>query len=498
MVRVAINGYGRIGRIAHRVILQWHSDEMEVVAINAGSSTDIKGWMYLLKYDSVYGLLPFDITVKPSTDESNKAFLGHLVIDGKEIPVYSQKDPSLLPWKDLNVDVVIESTGHFTTAEKLQTHLTAGAKSVILSAPAKGEGVGTYVISINDAEYKGEKMINNASCTTNCITPVAKIIHEKFGIDKAMMTTIHAYTSDQKLHDGGHKDYRRARAAAQNIVPTSTGASVAAGEAFPPLKGIFGGLSIRVPVPVGSLSDFTFLLKREVTVEEVNKVLTEEAENPVYKGVMAVSNDPLVSSDIIGNSHSSIVDLSLTQVVGGNMLKVIAWYDNEYGYANRLVEQTIMVGQKAASGTAGGNQSAPQQGGPSAPQAPSQDPWAAPSSASGSAQPAPSVSMQDGMFSSQAVPQPQLQAVTPQMPIQTQPATPQPQPSFSAPSGGGGLGLSWEPNPVRPAVNQTMPAQPGSPDAANPTPPSPADSAGQPGSGSTPTGSGSTGGSSTI
>lgn len=349
MVRAAINGYGRIGRVAHRVILQWHPQDIEVVAINAGSSTDIKGWMYLLKYDSVYGLLPQEVNVKPNADPAKKDLLGHLVVAGKEIPVYSQKDPTLLPWKDLNVDVVIESTGHFTTAEKLQAHLTAGAKSVVLSAPAKGEGVPTYVVSVNDTVYKDEKVINNASCTTNCITPVAKVIHEHFGIDKAMMTTIHGYTSDQKLQDGGHKDYRRARAAGLNIVPTSTGASIAAGEAFAPLKGIFAGLSIRVPVPVGSLSDFTFLLKKDVTAEEVNDVLRKEAENPIYKGVMAVTEDPLVSSDIIGNSHSSIADLSLTQVVGGNMLKVIAWYDNEYGYANRLVEQTMMVGSKSAA-----------------------------------------------------------------------------------------------------------------------------------------------------
>lgn len=346
MVRVAINGYGRIGRIAHRVILQWHADEIEVVAINAGHSTDLKGWMYLLKYDSVYGLLSQDVSIKPNTDTTKPDLLGYLVTGGKDIAVYSQKDATLLPWRDLNVDVVIESTGHFTSADKLQAHLTAGAKTVVLSAPAKGDGVTTYVISINDQEYKGEKMINNASCTTNCITPVAKIIHEHFGIDKAMMTTIHAYTSDQKLQDGGHKDYRRARAASQNIVPTSTGASIAAGEAFPPLQGIFGGLSIRVPVPVGSLSDFTFLLKKTVTIEEVNGVLKQEAENPIYKGILAVSDEPLVSSDIIGNSHSSIVDLGLTQVVGGNMLKVIAWYDNEYGYANRLVEQVAAVGHK--------------------------------------------------------------------------------------------------------------------------------------------------------
>jgi len=346
MIRVAINGYGRIGRIAHRVILQWHADEIEVVAINAGSSTDITGWMYLLKYDSVYGLLPNDISVKPNTDTSNPALLGYFVIGGKDVPVYSQKDPTLLPWKDLNVDVVIESTGKFTTAEKLQPHITSGAKAVVLSAPAKGDGVPGYVISINENDYKGEKIINNASCTTNCITPVAKVIDTHFGIEKAMMTTVHAYTSDQKLHDGGHKDYRRARAAALNIVPTSTGATKAAAGALPSLQGAFGGLALRVPVPVGSLSDFTFVLKKDVTIEEVNNVFRQEAENPVYKGVMAVTDEPLVSSDIIGNSHSGIVDLGLTQVVGGNMLKVVVWYDNEYGYSNRLIEEVIMVGQK--------------------------------------------------------------------------------------------------------------------------------------------------------
>jgi glyceraldehyde 3-phosphate dehydrogenase len=346
MIRVAINGYGRIGRIAHRVILQWHDDEMDVVAINAGSSTDIAGWMYLLKYDSVYGLLPQDVSVKPNQDPANPSFLGHLVIEGREIPVFSQKDPNLLPWKALNVDVVIESTGKLVTLEKMQAHIAAGAKAAVLSSPAKGEGVPTYVISVNDDTYKGETIINNASCTTNCVAPVAKIIEEHFGIAKAMMTTIHGYTSDQRLHDGGHKDYRRARGAAQNIVPTSTGATKAAGQVIPTLQGIFAGLALRVPIPVGSLSDFTFLLKKDVTIEEVNGVLAREAENPVYKGIVMVTADPLVSSDIIGNSHSSIVDLSLTQVVGGNMLKLIVWYDNEYGYANRLVEQVIMVGQR--------------------------------------------------------------------------------------------------------------------------------------------------------
>jgi len=350
MVRVAINGYGRIGRISHRVIQQWHSEDIEVVAINAGHSTDLKGWMYLLKYDSVYGLLPQEVTVKPNPDPAQADLLGYLVIGGNDIPVYSQKDPSLLPWAKHQVDVVIESTGAFTSAEKVKPHLNAGAKAVVLSAPAKdGEPIPTYVISVNDNNYAGEQIISNASCTTNCITPPAKVISENFGIQKAMMTTIHGYTSDQRLHDGGHKDYRRARAAALNIVPTSTGATIAAGEALPMLKGIFSGISIRVPVPVGSLSDFTFLLEKDVTKEQVNDALKSAAENPAYKGILAVTEEPLVSSDIIGNSHSSIVDLSLTQVVGGNMVKVIAWYDNEYGYANRLVEETIMVGSRLST-----------------------------------------------------------------------------------------------------------------------------------------------------
>lgn len=360
MIRVAINGYGRIGRMAHRVILQWHSEEIEVVAINAGHSTDVKGWMYLLKYDSVYGLLPYEVSIKPNPDPLKKELLGTLVVSGKEVPVYSQKDPTLLPWKDLQVDVVIESTGAFTSLEKVKMHLTAGAKSAILSAPAKEGEMPTYVISVNDGGYHGENVISNASCTTNCITPVAKVIHEHFGVEKAMMTTIHGYTSDQKLQDGGHKDYRRARAAGLNIVPTSTGATIAASEAYAPLKGIFAGLSIRVPVPVGSLSDFTFLLKRPVTKEEVNEALRQTASTPAMKGILAVTEDPLVSSDIIGNSHSSIADLSLTQVVGGNMLKVIAWYDNEYGYANRLIEETIMVGQKVAAPASAAAAPAPQ------------------------------------------------------------------------------------------------------------------------------------------
>lgn len=357
MVRVAINGYGRIGRVAHRIIIEKFSDQIEVVAVNAGSSTDMQGWMYLLKYDTVYGELkhhslflqkPEEVTVKTSLEP-----IGGIVIDDKTIPFYSEKDPSKLPWKELDVDVVIESTGAFTTQEKIQPHLDSGAKSVILSAPFKDEGsASTYVLGVNLNESDGgklENVVSNASCTTNCIAPVAAIMHGAFGIEKAMMTTIHAYTSDQSIQDGGHKDYRRARAAAQNIIPTSSGATIAAAKTIPELEGIFNGLAIRVPVAVGSLSDFTFLLKREVTVEEVNNTLKEASDNPRWKGIFTVTHDPIVSSDIVGNSHSSIADLSLTQVVGGNMVKVIAWYDNEYGYSNRLVEETLILGKKYAS-----------------------------------------------------------------------------------------------------------------------------------------------------
>lgn len=353
MIRVAINGYGRIGRLSHRIILEKHTNEVELVAINVGSSEDLKGWMYLLKYDTVYGPLQnHQVSITPVPEGASaqkKNYIGDLVVDSKAVPVFAQKDPSFLPWKDLAVDVVIEATGAFRTAEKMNLHIQAGAKKVVLSAPEKGEGVSTYVISVNDDSYKGEPLVSNASCTTNCITPVAKVILSAFGIEKAMMTTIHGYTSDQRLQDGSHKDYRRARAAALNIIPTSTGATTAAAKALPELSGIFNGLAMRVPVPVGSLSDFTFLVSRNVTKEEVNVALRQASEQAQYKGILTVTEDPLVSSDIIGNSHSAIVDLSLTQVVGGNMVKVIAWYDNEYGYTNRLVEEAIMVGKNSTT-----------------------------------------------------------------------------------------------------------------------------------------------------
>jgi glyceraldehyde 3-phosphate dehydrogenase len=345
MVRLAINGYGRIGRMAHRVILEKYKTKIDVVAINAGLSTDLAGWMYLLKYDTVYGPLKDDLAIQ-SSKESKKDYLGKIVVNKRrKTHVFSQKDPSLLPWEDLKIDVVIESTGHFTSLDKLNLHLKAGAKNVVLSAPAKGGNVETYVLSVNDSDYSGTNVISNASCTTNCIAPVAKVISDNFGIEKAMMTTIHGYTQDQRLQDGGHEDYRRGRAAGENIVPTSTGATIAAAKALPELEGIFSGLAIRVPIPVGSLADFTFLLKKEASVDEVNSAFKKAAGSSIFKGILQATQDPIVSSDIVGNSHSAIVDLSLTQVVGGDMVKVIAWYDNEYAYANRLVEEVLMVGK---------------------------------------------------------------------------------------------------------------------------------------------------------
>ncbi len=363
MVRVAINGYGRIGRIAHRVILEKFRDKAEVVAVNGSDSTDITGWANLLKWDTAYGIL-WGHEIKSekieAEGEENPKKLGNLVVDGVKIPFFSEKDPGKLPWRQIGVDVVIEATGVFTTAEKIEPHLTQGAKKVVLSAPAKDHTIKTYVLDVNlslEKTFSGElvkpsdRVISNASCTTNCIAPVAQVMVSRFGVLKAMMTTVHAYTSDQKLQDGGHKDPRRARAATQNIVPTTTGAAEAAAEAVPELKGLFTGVAIRVPVIVGSLSDFTFHLKRETTIEEVNGTLREAALSGRYRGVLETTDEPLVSSDVIGNPHSAIVDLSLTQVVGntpgaktGDLVKVFAWYDNEWGYANRLVEEVILVG----------------------------------------------------------------------------------------------------------------------------------------------------------
>ncbi len=336
MIRVAINGFGRIGRNAFKAATDEHAEAMEIVAIN--DLTEPKVLAHLLKYDTAYG--PWDREI--SSDEKN------LIVDGKTIPILTEKDPAMLPWKDMNIDVVIESTGRFTKPEDLHKHLDAGAKKVVLSAPAKGD-IPTFVLGVNGDKYNGETALNNASCTTNCISPVASIINNKFGIKKAMMTTIHSVTAEQNLVDGpppGGKsaDLRRARAAYANMIPTTTGAAIATTEAIPELKGKFDGTSVRVPTIVGSLADFTFLLEKTVTVEEVNQAFIEASQSPRYQGIVAATDEQLVSSDIIGRPESAIVDLSCTQVVDGDMLKVFAWYDNEWGYSNRLVEQVLHVG----------------------------------------------------------------------------------------------------------------------------------------------------------
>jgi glyceraldehyde 3-phosphate dehydrogenase len=280
---------------------------------------------------------------KEATDEQPE--IGVFKVDGKKIPILAQRDPAKIPWSKYQVDVVIESTGIFRKEEDAKKHALGGAKRVVISAPSKGGNVGTYVLGVNEAKG-GAEVISNASCTTNCVAPVAAVLHSKFGVEKATMTTVHGYTDDQKLQDGSHKDLRRARAAALNIVPTSTGAAIATTETIPELKGIFDGAALRVPIATGSISDVTVVVKKQTTVEEVNKAFSEATKNPLYKGIIATTTKPLVSSDIVGRSESAIVDLSLTQVIGGNLVKVFAWYDNEWGYANRLVEQVIRVGER--------------------------------------------------------------------------------------------------------------------------------------------------------
>jgi len=329
MLKVAINGFGRIGRTSFKIVIDKYPNDLEIVAIN--DLTDPKTLAHLLKYDSNYG-----IWNKNVSSDAN-----HIIVDQKPYLVIQEKEPLNLPWKDLGVDVVIESTGKFTDEAGARLHLQAGAKKVIISAPSE---VKTFILGVNAAKYSGEEIISNSSCTTNCIAPVAAVMNLKFGILKAMMTTIHAYTHDQNLQDGPHKDLRRARAAAFNMVPTSTGAAISTTEVIPELKGLFDGTAIRVPVIVGSISDITFLLKKKVTVEEVNEAL-KQASIGELKNIMAVTDDPIVSSDIVGRSESAIVDLGLTQVVDGDMVKIFAWYDNEFGYSNRLVEQVINVGK---------------------------------------------------------------------------------------------------------------------------------------------------------
>jgi len=347
MIRVAINGFGRIGRQAFKVWFEKHREEAQIVAVN--DLTDANVLAHLLKYDSVYGAWNQKVEGTEGSEGAEGTEgkqVGTLKIEDVEVKVFATKEPEKLPWKELGIDVVIESTGRFTKKEDAGKHIAAGAKKVVISAP--GKETPTFLLGVNEEKYAGENIINNASCTTNCIAPVAKVLNDKFGIKKAMMTTIHGVTAEQNLVDGpppGGKaqDLRRARAAYVNIIPTTTGAAIATTEAIPELAGKFEGVALRVPVIVGSISDFTFLLAKQTTVEEINKALTEASKS--MPEILAVSDEPLVSTDIVGRPESSIVDLSLTQVVDGDMVKVFAWYDNEYGYSNRLIEQVIQVGK---------------------------------------------------------------------------------------------------------------------------------------------------------
>lgn len=334
MLKLAINGCGRIGR--HALKLASEMEDVEVVGVN--DLTDAATLAHLVRHDTVYRAFAKLVASEEAA----------LIIDGKRIPVFAEKDPRRLPWKELEVDVVLECTGRFTDRTGAEAHIHAGAKHVVLSAPAKGEDIPTFVLGVNDDALTGkEDIVSNASCTTNSLAPVMAIMQGAFGIKKSLMTTVHSYTASQVLQDGPSKDLRDARAAAENIVPTTTGAAKAVGRVLPSLKSTFDGLSVRVPTPVVSLSDCTLLLAKSVTVDEVNQVFTQAAESQAWKGLLAVTNEPLVSSDFIGNPASSIVDLSLTRVVDGDLVKVVAWYDNEWGYTNRLLELALLLGQRS-------------------------------------------------------------------------------------------------------------------------------------------------------
>jgi len=335
-MNIAINGFGRIGKAAFKIILERVAlgANINVVAINdLGSS---KALAYLLKRDTVYGTYAKEVS---HTDRA-------LIVDGKKYPLFSSKDPHELPWKDLNVDVVLECTGAFTKSEAARAHITAGAKKVLLSAPASDDGFKTAVLGEDDLDISGN-LISNASCTTNCITPVMHVLSRDFGVEKAMMTTVHGYTANQALVDSpDEKDPRRGRAAAQNLVPSSTGAAIATAKAMPRFEHIFDGIAIRVPVICGSISDITAVLKKNVTASEVNAAFNKAQNEDRFKGILLYSEEPLVSSDIIGSPYSAIVDGQMTHVVAGNFVKVLAWYDNEWGYSSRLVDMAIVLSKK--------------------------------------------------------------------------------------------------------------------------------------------------------
>ena len=331
--RVGINGFGRIGRNFFRAALKQGAD-FEVVAVN--DLTDTKTLAHLLKYDSILGRFDGEVSF---TEDS-------LIVNGKEIKVLAQRNPADLPWGELGVEVVVESTGFFTDGEKAKAHIEAGAKKVVISAPAKNVD-GTFVMGVNDGDYTNDlNIVSNASCTTNCLAPLAKVLHENFGMERGIMTTIHSYTGDQRILDAPHKDLRRARAAALNMIPTKTGAAQAVALVLPELKGRFDGLAVRVPTPTGSLTDLTFVAEKEVSVEAIKAAVKAAAEGEL-KGVLEYTEDPIVSHDIVGNPHTSIFDATETKVIG-NLVKVLSWYDNEWGYSNALVRLTALVGSKLA------------------------------------------------------------------------------------------------------------------------------------------------------
>ena len=334
MVRVAINGFGRIGRQVFKVLFEKYRDQVNVVAVN--DLTDVKTLAHLLKYDSNYGKFDADIKVDGE----------YILVDDVKLKVFAEPDPAKLPWKDLDIDIVVESTGRFREKEKAAKHLEAGAKKVIISAPAKGD-VLTVVLGVNHEDYDPSKhdIISNASCTTNCLAPVVKVLHERFGIKRGLMTTVHSYTNDQRILDLPHKDLRRARAAAINIIPTTTGAAVAIGKVIPELAGKLDGMAIRVPTSTVSVVDLVVELEKPATVEEINNAMKEAAEGEL-KDILGYSEEPLVSSDYKGDPRSSIFDALETKVMDGNFVKVLAWYDNEWGYSNRVADLIVYIASK--------------------------------------------------------------------------------------------------------------------------------------------------------
>ncbi|MCG2700672.1 type I glyceraldehyde-3-phosphate dehydrogenase [Candidatus Parcubacteria bacterium] len=340
-MNIAINGFGRIGRAAFKAFLEKKSD-INIVAIN--DLTDTKTLAHLLKYDTAYGRYGKKVEY---TADTRAGGAGSLIVAGKKYKVLAEKDPANLPWKEMEIDIVLECTGRFRAREEVMAHIEAGAKKVIISSPAKSDNIKTIVLGVNENKIsKNDKIISNASCATNCLAPVVDIVRQNFGIKKAIMTTVHSYTADQNIVDGPHKDLRRARAAAANIVPTTTGAAIATGKVIPQLKGKIDGMAIRVPTLVGSLCDIVFETNKKVDEKEVNKIFKKMANSAKYRGIVEATDEPIVSSDIIGNPASAIVDLSLTKVIGGNLLKVVAWYDNEWGYSNRLVDLCDYITKK--------------------------------------------------------------------------------------------------------------------------------------------------------